>query len=172
MNIVLIGYRGTGKTSVGMVLAKKLNRTLVEVDAEIVKKAGMSIPEIVKKNGWDHFRDLESQAIEELKDKEGLIIDTGGGIILRESNISNLKKNGKIFWLKASVPTIINRIKDDTNRPSLTSKSFTEEVEDVLKERLPKYKKAAQYIIDTENKGIEEIADEILNIIEKESSPE
>jgi shikimate kinase len=170
MNIILIGYRGTGKTSVGRVLAKKLNRTLTETDGRIVEKTGMSIPEIVNKHGWEYFRDLESQVVKELKDKENLIVDTGGGIILRDGNISHLKKQGKIFWLKASVPSIIDRIKDDSNRPSLTSKSFIEEVEDVLAQRLPKYKKAAQYIIETQNKGIEEVADKILSILKKEGT--
>ncbi|MDY6863634.1 MAG: shikimate kinase [Thermodesulfobacteriota bacterium] len=168
MNIILIGYRGTGKSSVGRVLAKKLGRALVETDGRIVEKAGMFIPEIVDKHGWEYFRDLESQVVEELKDKNNLIVDTGGGIILREVNISHLKKNGNIFWLKASVPVIVDRIKDSTNRPSLTSRSFIEEVEDVLAERLPKYKSAAQFIIETRDKGVEEVSEEILKIIEND----
>ena len=169
MNIILIGYRGTGKTSVGKILAQKLNKTLMETDAKIVEKVEMSIPEIIDKHGWEYFRDIESQIVEELKGTKGLIVDSGGGIILREQNISTLKNNGKVFWLTAPVATIVDRIKDDTNRPSLTDKSFTEEVHDVLKKRLPKYKKAAQFIIKTQDKGVEEIALEILAIIRREN---
>lgn len=163
MNIVLIGYRGTGKSTVGKALAARLGRTVVSTDAEVVKRAGHSIPDIVAKYGWDHFRDLESQVCQELAGRDGLVIDTGGGAILRPQNAEALKTTGRVFWLTASVDTIGKRIGGDTQRPSLTgTKSFIEEIQDVLRERTPKYAAAAHHRIDTEGRSIVQIADEIL----------
>jgi shikimate kinase len=106
MNIVLIGYRGTGKSTVGKMLASRLGRELVSTDREIVKRAGRSIPEIVAEHGWEHFRDLESEVCRDLAGRDNLIIDTGGGAILRRENVDVLKRNGRLFWLTASVDTI------------------------------------------------------------------
>ncbi|HXF94153.1 MAG TPA: shikimate kinase [Nitrospiraceae bacterium] len=163
MNIVLIGYRGTGKSTVGKILAAKLGRELVSTDAEVVKRAKLSIPEIVQQFGWEHFRDLESEVCRDLGKKDGLIIDTGGGAILRQQNVDVLKKNGTLFWLTAEVSTIAQRIGGDTQRPSLTgTKSFTEEIQEVLQQRLPKYQAAADHVIATEGRTIEEVVASIL----------
>src|SRR5215831_4545129 len=125
MNIVLIGYRGTGKSAVGRALAAKLGRAVVSTDQEIVKRAGRTIPQIVADHGWEYFRDLESEVCKDLADRNNLIIDTGGGAILRQKNVAALKQNGLLFWLTASVGTISTRIGGDTQRPSLTgTKSF------------------------------------------------
>ena len=166
MNIVLIGYRGTGKSSVGKLLAERSGRELILTDAEVVRRAGHSIPDIVKQHGWDRFRDLESEVCRDLAGKDQLIIDTGGGAILRQANIDCLKTNGMLFWLTAEVATIGRRIGGDTQRPSLTgSKSFIEEVEEVLRERTPKYKAAADHVIATDQKTIGEIVDTILQAV-------
>ncbi|HEX5647745.1 MAG TPA: shikimate kinase [Nitrospira sp.] len=163
MNVVLIGYRGTGKSTVGKVVATRLGRTVVSTDAEIVKRAGHGIPEIVAQHGWDYFRDLESQVCRDLSDSDGLVIDTGGGAILRSENVERLKRHGIVFWLAASVETITKRIGRDTQRPSLTgTKSFVDEVQDVLRERTPKYEAAADHVISTDGRSIMQIADEIL----------
>ncbi len=163
MNVVLIGYRGTGKSTVGKVVAARLGRTVVSTDAEIVKGAGQTIPEIVAKYGWDHFRDLESRVCQELAGRDGLVIDTGGGAILRPQNVNALKKTGILFWLTASVDTIAQRIGGDMQRPSLTgTKSFVDEIQDVLRERTPKYQSAADHVIATDGRSIVQIADEIL----------
>ncbi|MGH7259156.1 MAG: shikimate kinase [Nitrospiraceae bacterium] len=166
MNIVLIGYRGTGKSSVGKLLAERSGRELISTDAEVVRRAGHSIPDIVKQHGWDHFRDLESAVCRDLAGKDQLIIDTGGGAILRQDTVDCLKTNGMLFWLTAEVATIGRRIGGDTQRPSLTgSKSFIEEVEEVLRERTPKYKAAADHVIATDHKTIGEIVDTILQAV-------
>lgn len=163
MNIVLIGYRGTGKSTVGKVVAARLGRRLVSTDAQVVKRAGQTIPEIVAKHGWEHFRDLESEVCRELADQKGLVIDTGGGAILRPQNVDALKTTGTLVWLTASVPTIAARIGGDTQRPSLTgAKSFIEEIEEVLHERTPTYQAAANHVIVTDNRSIAQIADDIL----------
>lgn len=163
MNIVLIGYRGTGKSVVGRLLAERLGMQYVGMDARIVEKAGMSIPEIVEKDGWERFRDLESEVAREVAGLDNAVIDTGGGIIERPENIEVLKKNGKIFWLKASVETIVARIGGGSERPSLTGeKSFTEEVSEVLAGRMEKYRAAAAFEIDTEGKTPEAVGEEIM----------
>ncbi len=167
MNIVLIGYRGTGKSSVGKLLAERSGRALVSTDAEVVRRAGQSIPEIVKQQGWDHFRDLESEVCRDLAGKDQLIIDAGGGAILRQDNVDRLKARGILFWLTAGVPTISRRIGGDTQRPSLTgAKSFIEEIEEVLRERTPKYKAAADHRIATDGKTVVEIADAIQALLQ------
>ncbi len=167
MNIVLIGYRGTGKSSVGQLLAERSGRTLMSTDAEVVRRAGRSIPEIVTQHGWDRFRDLESEVCRELAGKDQLIIDTGGGTILRQDNVDHLKAKGIVFWLTAEVSTISRRIGGDTQRPSLTgAKSFIEEIEEVLRERTPTYRAAADHVIATDGKTVVEIADAVQTLLQ------
>lgn len=168
MNIALIGYRGTGKSAVGGILARRLGMEYIGMDAAIVKRAGMSIPEIVEKYGWPHFRDLESAEARELAGRDNLVIDTGGGVIERPENIEVLQRNALVFWLKASVDTIVARIEGGTERPALTSgKTFTEEVAEVLERRTPKYESAAHYGIDTDELTPEQVAERIIEIWEK-----
>ena len=165
MNIVLIGYRGTGKSVVGKLLAKKLNREIISMDAEIVKKAGMSIPEFVDQNGWPKFRDMETEVARELAERDNIIVDCGGGIIERRENIPAMRTNGVIFWLQASVDVIVSRITGCTERPALTEgKTFTEEVAEVLDRRTPLYSEAAQHTINTDGMTPEQVADSILVI--------
>jgi len=172
MNIVLIGYRGTGKSAVGELLALRLKMPCIGMDAEIVKRAGMSIPEIVEKYGWQKFRDMESEEARELAGLDNIIVDTGGGVVERPENIEALKTNSIIIWLKASVDTIVSRIQGDTERPALTAgKTFTEEVTEVLEQRIPKYKSAAQYEIDTDESTPEQVADRIIEIWKEEGNP-
>jgi shikimate kinase len=163
MNVVLIGYRGTGKSTVGKLVAERLGRVLVSTDAEIVKLAVQNIPEIVEQHGWEYFRDLETKICQDLGGRDGVVVDTGGGAILRSKNVESLKRTGKLFWLTAPVETIAKRIGTDTQRPSLTgTKSFIDEIQDVLRERTPKYQAAADYIIETDGKSTTQVADEIL----------
>ncbi len=170
MNIVLIGYRGTGKSTVGRILAKRLHRLLVSTDTEVVKRVGVPIPEIVERHGWDHFRDMESAVCQELAGRDNLIIDTGGGAILRPQNVDVLKKNSRMWWLTAEVETIARRIGRDRNRPSLTgTRSFVDEISEVLAERLPKYRAAADTVIATEGLTAPQVAERILQQIPQTS---
>ncbi len=163
MNIVLIGYRGTGKSVVGKILAERLNMAYEGMDANIVKRAGMPIPQIVEKFGWPKFRDIETEEALDLADKDHLIIDTGGGVIERPENIPALKKNGTVFWLKAAADTIVRRIQGDDQRPALVEgKTFTEEVAEVLEKRLSKYQNAADCEIDTDQLTPEQVAQIII----------
>lgn len=169
MNIVLIGYRGTGKSRVGKLLAKRLKMPYVGMDAAIVTNSGMAIPEIVEKFGWKEFRDRESAEARKLAGRNGIVIDTGGGVIERPENIETLRNNARLFWLKASVATIVSRIQDNSERPALTSgKTFIEEVSEVLEQRIPKYRSAAHYEIDTDDSTPEQIVDRIIEIWKKQ----
>jgi shikimate kinase len=165
MNIVLIGYRGTGKTAVGTRLAQMLGWPLMQLDEMIMQQEGRSISEIVAGSGWDYFRDLESRAVLAAAGHDACIIDTGGGVVLRSENVEQLKRTGLLFWLTADPATIRDRIKDDTQRPALTEgTSFTEEVETVLKQRLPLYMKARDVTIDTAGRTVDSLAEEIVRI--------
>ena len=168
MNLVLIGYRGTGKSRVAEILSGVLGIKSICMDAEIVRKAGLSIPEIVKKAGWDRFRDIETEAVLQVSQLENVVVDTGGGVIERPENIKALKKTGIVFWLKASVDVIVARIESGTERPSLTEgKTFTEEVAEVLAKRTRKYSNAAQHEINTDPLTPHQVADRIIEIWKK-----
>ena len=166
MNIVLMGYRGTGKSTVGRLLAARLGRELVSTDAEIVKRAQRTIPEIVAQEGWEYFRDLESGICRELAGRDQLVIDIGGGAILRAQNVEALKKNSTVFWLTASVETIAKRIGGDNQRPSLTgTNSFIDEIQDVLRERTPKYQAVADHSIATDDRSINQLVETLLTLV-------
>jgi len=166
MNVVLIGYRGTGKSSVAELLARRLSWPVFHMDREIAAQAGQSINEIVSRFGWEHFRDLESEAVLQAASRDRWVIDTGGGVIVRERNVRELRRNGTIFWLKADPATIMERIQDDTARPSLTgTKSYLQEIEEVLLDRTPRYQAAADYEIDTNRLSTDEAAEKILQIM-------
>jgi shikimate kinase len=168
MNLVLIGYRGTGKSAVGAIVAARLGMPCISMDEKIAEKVGMSIPEFVEKRGWPAFRDVESEVARELSGADDVVIDAGGGVIERPENIDALRSNGIIVWLKASVGVIVSRIEDSTERPSLTgAKSFTDEVEEVLERRAPSYAAAARYEIDTDALTPEQVASRIVGIWER-----
>lgn len=165
-SIALIGYRGSGKTQVAKALADKLNNQLISIDEEIEKKIQKSIKEFVNENGWAEFRKIESEIIKKICNNKNTIIDCGGGIIQDRDNIDELRKISNVVWLKTSKQEIKSRIKDSDERPSLsTDKSHVEEVDELLYKREPLYKKASNIIINTDNKSIESISDEIITSI-------
>ena len=163
MNIVLIGMRGAGKTTVAKLLSKKLKKPYIEMDDLVVEKAGMETSDIVKNHGWEYFRDLESKVVKEVSRKNDCVISCGGGVVTRLENIKALKKNGKLFWLQANIDTLIKRVGNDTNRPSLTGKtSPREDMEEVLKKRLLLYQNSADEIIDTQAYTAQDVAKAIM----------
>ncbi|MBT4351393.1 shikimate kinase [archaeon] len=166
-NIYLIGYRATGKSTVSNIIKEKLGKEVIHMDDELIKKIG-EIGKFVSINGWDAFRDEESKLLKEISKKNNIIIDCGGGIIVRDKNIELIKKTGICFWLKASASTIAKRLKSDKKiiRPSLTqTKSTIDEIKEVLNKRIPLYEKTSNYQIDTENKSIGKITDEIMELL-------
>ena len=165
MNIVLIGMRGAGKTTVAKKVAEKLSRPFIEMDDLIVEKEQMKIPEIVEKHGWDYFRDLESEVASEVATKENVVISAGGGIVTRPENILALKKNGVIVFLQVSVDELLKRIGDDPNRPYLAGKkTVREDMEEVSEERKNLYLSSADEIVDTNNKSVDDV---VIDALEK-----
>ena len=166
MNVVLVGYRGTGKSAVGRRLAEQLGLRVVSLDAELQHQAGKSIPEVVQEVGWPGFRDLEEQIVAAFASQDGQVLDCGGGVIEREANFERLRAAGPVVWLKASTATIVRRIQGDTQRPSLTgAKSFTEEVDEVLQRRTPLYRRIAHHEVDTDGRTVKDIAAEIVGLV-------
>jgi shikimate kinase len=162
VNLVLIGYRGTGKSTIARRLADLLQRPVVSLDDELARRAGQTIPEIVAAHGWPHFRDLEQALCREVGAGDGLVIDCGGGVVERAENGACLRAGGRVFWLRATPTTIVGRIGGDTSRPSLTgSKSFTEEVEEVLQRRTPLYQRMSHVVIDTDGRTLDDLAADI-----------
>lgn len=162
MNVVLIGYRGTGKSCVAQQLAKALGLSVVCLDAEIERASGKPIPEIVAQLGWPGFRDLEERIVRTFAAKDGQVIDCGGGVIERDANFPVLRAAGPVVWLQASTDTIVGRIQGDDQRPSLTgTKSFTDEVAEVLQRRTPRYQRMAHVQVDTDTRTIAEVVAEV-----------
>lgn len=166
MNIILIGYRGTGKTSVGKALAGKLGRTFYDADAYVEEKAGSSISDMVAREGWPFFRAKEKAAIAELSSSDGCVIAAGGGAVLDPENVAVMKQSGTVVLLEADTKTIFERMRGDEKteqqRPSLTGKGPYEEIEEVLAYRRPFYEKAMDFSIDTTSKSIHEVMEEII----------
>lgn len=170
-NVVLIGMRGSGKTTIGAILAGQLHRELIPMDALIVYDAGRTIPQIVETDGWERFREIESQVTQKVARLQGIINATGGGVILNLENIEALRATGIVFWLDVSVDNTLQRIGEDPNRPSLTGKtSRRDDIMATLAEREELYHKAAHYVINTNDKSQQQIAEEIVNILQEHHS--
>jgi len=160
-NIVLVGFMGTGKTSVGIKLAEMLNMTFVDTDDLIEQDSGMAIPDIFKNMGEEHFRDLESKVAESVSGQEKQVIATGGGIVKREKNIQNLRKKGVLFCLDARPEVILRRTSGYNHRPLLQVDDPIGRIKDMLRERDQFYAKA-DYRIDTSDLSIDQIAENIV----------
>ncbi len=171
-NIVLIGYRATGKTTIGKLLAQRLNWNFIDTDILIEQRARQSISQIVAERGWEYFRELESKIIQGTSHLSNHIIAVGGGAILKKENVETLKKTGFLIWLKASPNVIAKRLLKDgktlSMRPSLTGKMPQDEIEEVLMARLPAYKEAADLEINTEYSAPEQIVIKIINLLTKQ----
>lgn len=169
MNIILIGYRGSGKTSVGRELAKLLERPFFDSDRMIFAKTGRTIREIVEAGGWPAFREAEKAVIAELSALDQAVISLGGGAVMDPENVAALEGRGKFVWLKADARTLARRMQSEQNgggqRPSLTGAGTLEEVERVLAERLPVYRALADLAVDTSGKFPAGIAAEIAETV-------
>ena len=164
MNIVLIGYMGTGKSAVAAEIAGLLDWTVCDVDALIIEREGRSIADIFQTDGEKYFRDIESSIIKEVSCFDQKVIATGGGAVLNIENIKNLKKNGVIVCLKASAETIYERVKDDASRPLLNVKNPLDKINAMLKARESFYANN-DYVIDTSDLRVDEIARRILEYV-------
>ena len=171
MNLVLCGMMGVGKTTVGIKIAERTSLRWVDTDGLIESRHG-KISEIFARQGEPYFRALEKQIVEELSLQDGLIISTGGGLVLQKENVDMLKQNGKIFFLRARLETLSNRLSADGTRPLLQSEteSVNARLAKLLTERTPVYEQAADHIVDVDEKTVDEIADEIIKMLKIEET--
>lgn len=166
----LIGYRGTGKSTVGKILAERLNRRFLDADLEIEARAGRSIPEIFAVSGEPAFRDWEERTLRELvRDHPGGILATGGGAVMRPANRALLLKHGLVVWLKADADELARRLSADPRqgaaRPALTPAGTIAEIGSLLEARSPSYAELAHRVIDTAGRTPEDVARIILEEI-------
>ena len=172
MNIILLGYRGTGKSVISRLLARQLKRRLFSLDSMIEEAVAIPIPEIVSMWGWARFREIESKIVEEaVEEARDAVIDCGGGVVLNPRNIQKLRKNGKAVLLTAQFDTLISRLsRDRNNRPRLEKDlSWEEEHRKVLAEREDKYHAAADLVCDTTDKRPDETVGEIIEYFKNQS---
>ncbi|MCA9217278.1 MAG: shikimate kinase [Planctomycetales bacterium] len=170
MLISLIGYRGTGKTTIGSLLADRIGWSCIDSDVQIEQDMGMSIRQIFDIEGEEGFRNRESTVIEKLTRLYKVVLSLGGGAILREQNRKLIKTAGPVVWLTASPEELHRRISGDplssTQRPNLTAAGGgLEEIKAVLENRKPLYKECADLEVDTEGKLPGQIVDEIIKLI-------
>ena len=171
MNIILIGYRCSGKTVVGKTLARELGRAFLDTDTLIEENAGRSIEAMISTKGWEYFRETEKRVAEEVSRRDNLVIATGGGIVMDEQNVKNLKQNGWVVWLKGKPEVLKERMAEEQGagrmRPSLTGADPLEEIEEVLSARRPFYERAGDLVVDTSNLSIRDVAALIIKNLQK-----
>lgn len=157
-NVILIGYMGCGKSSVGVKLSYRLKQPFMDTDKLIEKNAGKTIADIFDDEGEAFFRDLETQVIRDLMDeKHWYVISTGGGLPMREENRVMLKKLGKVIYLRVKPETVYERLKDDTTRPLLRGDDPLGKITQMIAKRGPLYEEAADEIIDVDGLSFEQI---------------
>lgn len=163
-NIILTGFMGTGKTTIGKELAKRLHLKLVDIDEEIETAQKMTITDIFRIYGEQYFRDIETTMIKKFSREKNIIISTGGGAVLRDENIEALKENGIIFCLNASTETILERTSHSEDRPLLKVENPKEKINELLAYRRPFYEKAG-IMIETDGTPPLKIVKEIMEIM-------
>ncbi len=171
MNLFLIGYRCTGKTSVGRVVADRLGWTFRDADAELARNFRTTISEMVAEQGWQVFRQRERETLLDLCRLDHCVIATGGGVILDPQNVADMKRSGTVVWLTASPDAIRERIMADAQsshlRPALTEKGLVREIEETLAHRIPLYRRAMDHEVATDGRSVRGIAASILEKLEE-----
>ena len=161
-NIVLIGFMGAGKTTVSDYLSTMFDMDIIEMDQEITDREEMSIPDIFATYGEEYFRDLETSLLVELQDRKNVIISCGGGTALRENNVAEMKKNGRVVLLTASPETIYERVKDSDDRPVLKGRKNVDGIAELMEQRREKYEAAADIVVQTDHKTVLQICEELV----------
>ena len=164
-HIFLIGFMGAGKSSVARMLCRKYGVSCVEMDQAIVEKEGMPITDIFEKHGEAYFRQLETDCLLALCEKEACVVSCGGGTVLKEENVTAMKAHGRIFLLSATPETILERVKDSKDRPLLNGHMNTEYIAELMEKRRECYEKAADTVIETDGKSVDAISEEILEVM-------
>lgn len=161
MHIFLVGFMGSGKSTVGKGLSKKMDRELMDTDEYIEKKDGRPISKIFAQSGEGYFRLMETMVLKEFSPLSSRIISCGGGMAIKSENTDLMKTMGKIVYLRANPETILKRVSRSDKRPLLEGNKNIEFIQEMMEKRTPYYEGAADIIIDTDDKSIEEICDEI-----------
>ena len=164
-NIYLIGLMGSGKTTLGKILSKKLDKHFYDSDQVIEEKLGVNVPMIFEYEGEAGFREREKDILRELVNKQNIVLATGGGIILSESNRELLAKNGIVIYLKSNQKDLVLRMKNDKTRPLLKNGNVELIIKKLCQEREPLYEEIADFKVVTKNKRIYEVVNEIVRII-------
>lgn len=164
-NIALIGFMGAGKSTVSRYLKNMLAMDEVDIDAMIVKDQNMAIKDIFATHGEEYFRKCESEAIIRLKDCRQSVISCGGGAVIREENVTNLKKISRIVLLTATPETILSRVKESDERPILNGNMNVEFIKELMAKRADYYRKAADVIIETDSKSMNQICEELIKAL-------
>lgn len=163
-NIVLVGFMGAGKSVTSQALAQRLGMMRVSTDECIVERESRSINEIFEMKGEPYFRQVESQVVRALSERVNVVIDCGGGVVLRKENIEALKKSGVVVYLEASPEVIYDRIKQDSHRPLLNNDDPLKAISDLLSQRMVYYGQA-DYKVMTDGKTVDQVADEIITFV-------
>ncbi|MCM1039252.1 MAG: shikimate kinase [Ruminococcus sp.] len=167
-NIILIGFMGSGKSTVGIKLSYRLRRAMEDTDKLIEKEEGRTISEIFATDGEAYFRNLETECLKKLlRTETHKIISAGGGLPIREENHALLRKLGTVIYLRAKAETIYERVKHDTSRPLLQGDDPQGKIRRLMSERTEIYEKTSDIIIDVDDKDFEIIIEEIVEAMEE-----
>ena len=164
-NIILCGFMGCGKSTIGKAISKKIKYEFIDSDEFIEKHEKMTIPEIFEKFGEDYFRNKETDSISKISKLDHCVVSLGGGAVLNKENAKVLKTSGKLFFLNISAQEVYNRLKNDTSRPLLQTDDKLTAISSLLSKRLPIYNEVADVIIDVDGKTVDEISEEILKFL-------
>lgn len=164
-NIFLIGFMGAGKSTVARAMNKHYGMRLIEMDEQIEYQEKMSVPKIFEVHGEPYFRKLETDLLEGLSSQENTVVSCGGGVPMRACNVEAMRKSGKVIYLRTSPQQIYERVKTSHNRPLLEGNMNVEYISKLLSQRLPKYLEAADAVVSTDGKRVEDICKEIIGLI-------
>ena len=162
-NIVLIGFMGAGKTSISEYLKTLFAMDVIEMDQIIAEREGMSIPDIFATYGEEYFRNCETELLKKMQSRKNVLISCGGGVVLRECNVEQMKKNGRVVLLTASPEEVYERVKDSDDRPVLAGRKNVKGIAELMEARREKYEAAADIVIQTDGKSELEICEELIH---------
>ena len=166
-NIVLIGFMGAGKTTISDYLSTMFDMDIVEMDQVIAEREEMSISDIFATYGEEYFRDLETNLLIEMQSHKNAVISCGGGAALRERNVAEMKKNGRVVFLTATPETIYERVKDSNDRPVLNGRKNVKGISELMEQRREKYEAAADIVINTDDKTVLQICEELVQRLQE-----
>ena len=166
-NIVLIGFMGAGKSTISDYLSTMFDMDIVEMDQVIAEREEMSIPDIFATYGEEYFRDLETNLLIEMQSHKNAVISCGGGAALRERNVAEMKKNGRVVLLTATPETIFERVKDSNDRPVLNGRKNVKGISELMEQRREKYEAAADIVINTDDKTVLQICEELVQRLQE-----